>query len=203
MGLSKQALSLNAVDIIKEEILNANQSWFVMRKPQQNLNIYELGIVIYLEQGEISLYNKKSNSLIINLQAPVVIGLLPLTFNDEIYCVYTKTDCSLYSIKVEDLKNIINEKRLWKHVFDLLSVYIYQYARIELIFSNKTAKEVVLGSIKYIQTLPSEVQEKTSIYDFILSRCALSRSAVYNELKRLKDSGAISVRNGVVHTIAI
>lgn len=182
---------------LRDEIIKSNHSWYIERKKGQSINIHKLGVVSYLSSGVVSIYNKKTNLLIDDFQAPCIVGLLDLKYNEESYYAVTKTTCQLHSIKREDLRSIINSKNLWKNVFNILSAQMYHFTKVECIFNKKNATDIVLGSIKYINELPPDLKKNISLYNFILSRCTLSRSAIYNEIKKF-ELEQINICRGII-----
>lgn len=171
--------------LLQDEIKKSNHSWYVERKKGQSLNIYELGVVAFLASGVVSIYNKKTDLLIVEFQAPCIIGLLALKYPEESFYVVTKTTCQIHSIKLEDVRKIIVDKKLWGAVFNIISAHLYHYTKIECIFNKKSAMDIVLESINYINELSPGSRKNISLYNFILSRCTMSRSAIYNEIKKL------------------
>lgn len=187
----------NGALLLQDEIIKSNHSWYVERKKGQSLNIYELGVVAFLASGAVSIYNKKTNFLIVEFQAPCIIGLLSLKYPEESFYVKTKTTCQLHSIKLEDVRDIIKNNNLWGAVFNILSAHLYHYTKVECIFNKKNAMDIVLESINYISKLSPNSRKKISLYNFILSRSTMSRSAIYNEIKKL-DLEKTIIKRGVM-----
>lgn len=183
--------------LLQDEIVKSNHSWYVERKKGQRLNLYELGVVAFFVSGVVSIYNKKTDLLILEFEAPCIIGLLALKYSDETYYAITKTTCIIYSIKLENVREIINRNNLWRAVFNIITIHMYHYTKIESIFNRKNAMDIVRESINYINEISPSLRDNVSLYNFILSRCTMSRSAIYNEIKKL-DLDSITINRGLI-----
>lgn len=159
--------------------------------------IYQDEPVCYLVTGgDVSIYRKEDQLLLVNLTTPSIIGLSKNA--EQIINIVTISKCSLARIKRSDALKIIEEKNLWR----LLSFFYMDLSeKLYLSFDMNTR----LSSYEKIRIQLFELMAETETYrlnisaeQYIRDKTLLSRSGVMRILSDLRKGGYIEMERGVL-----
>lgn len=76
--------------------------------------------VFYLKQGEVQLHRLIDNLVVLNLEAPMLIGLTSLKSDSYYHFITSKSDCQLVAIEKKIFTDFLDEHNLWESAFDLV-----------------------------------------------------------------------------------
>lgn len=154
-------------------------------------------VIYFLEDGEIELCNSENNLIIANIKPPAIFGISTLFTDRDYHFIRSVSETRLHCIHQKEFIKIIENKKLWKDVSLILSWYLELYSSRDSINATATNSYSIVKI--YLELLwgkgPDECKD-ISIFNFILSRTAISRSSLNKIIKDLSDGGYIKVNRG-------
>lgn len=176
-------------------IVNDNSSYLVNRKKHQRLKDNDLN-VCYLVSGTVSVFCKKNNLLVLTLSAPAIIGLTQLSGYYGYHYWRCTLDCQLWTINNENANKLFTDSNLWHDVFQISTHNFLTHFHNIHAASGKTVQEITISLLKEIWALEPSSRKKVSVYNFILQRSSVSRTAVYNVIHKLVCDEKINIERG-------
>lgn len=98
----------------------------------------------------------------------------------------------------EDTFKLLSRFDLWQHAFDILTKHLYMYFTRDNMMQKSTVRDIVIDHIKMICSFEESIRTSTSIYTYILSRNAISRSAVHKVVQELVKDGSLVLNRGKI-----
>jgi hypothetical protein len=152
--------------------------------------------IFLLESGRVTINRKSDGKVLINIEAPFIIGLTTLFTNLNYYYIRTETDCHISTFSKNEVIKFIESSSSWKYVSEVLSyAFFMYYQRDEMLTPNNTYG-VVRKYIEYFWE--NEDTNTTSIFSFILNRTSISRSSLNKILRELEIGGYIKTKRGIL-----
>lgn len=191
------ALNTSAsIQIIGAEISSSGRASCVHYSRNQKIDIQKLGCIGFLTKGCVSVYRQSDSGLTLVHKAPAIIGLPQMRSDNKAHFHRFNENSEVVLLSFAESFRLFDEKKLWPHAFDILTVLIHEYFTLETMISSKDATNLILQHLKYIWKMDENVRLKTSLYTFILSRSHISRSAIQQIIRRLISEGKIEVSRG-------
>lgn len=195
MGYENEISSVN--DIISS--VKKDNSFYMLRAmPNQELHFIEKmkHCVYCLEKGEVEIRRNSDRIVLLTIKAPAVIGLTTLSLSECFHMLTTITDCDFLVVEKNKIEHIIDENKLWKQAFEIVSrATIFYYERDEMI-SSGNVYGVIKAHLEQLWSLSVEERGKISIFKFILTRTTISRSSIHKIIKDLDNGGYIKIHRG-------
>ncbi|OAT31266.1 hypothetical protein M975_2597 [Buttiauxella brennerae ATCC 51605] len=185
-----------SVKIIGDEIEKCDQSYFAIRKMEQRIELVQANQVAFLKTGAITVHRVDDGLLTITVKAPAVIGLGNMKGEGGAHYIQCKTECSMWVLDSESAFELFNEKALWPHAFFVIRKYLHLFLSKSEMVNKPSVKEIVVEHLKKIWALSEPERNATSVYEFILSRNNVSRSAVQKTIMDLVAQGCIRFHRG-------
>lgn len=91
---------------------------------------------------------------------------------------------------------LIDMKYIWKEAFSSVVETVQKYMIRDSQTLQKNARSVVFENLRAIWLLDEEVRNRTSIYNYILERNNISRSAIHQVVRNLKEQEVIDTARG-------
>lgn len=181
--------------IIAKHIELSADSYSIRHKRHQKIECNN-GNILFLKEGSISIYKNTDNLLLIELEAPAIIGLSTLYEKSDPHYIRCESDCKFTALHKTKIINIIEKRNLWRQSFEILMWYQLIYLQREIMTSHSNIYDLVKNHIKYIWALPEDTRRKISIYDFIISRNHISRSAIHKAIQEMCNCNLVEVNRG-------
>ncbi|MNB97116.1 putative DNA-binding transcriptional regulator [compost metagenome] len=188
-----------AIKTIGDAIISSEYSFLTHRKKNQRLDLKDNNQICYLVDGSVSIYRVEDGILKFTVDTPAILGLAQMRIPTKTHFMRSDTNCDFWLIDAERATELLNSKNLWCEAYEIISHHLSLYIHREKMQSKPSVKELVLEHIKYLWKLEEDVRSRTSIYSFILSRNAVSRSAVHKALNELIADGLIEVYRGILN----
>lgn len=185
-----------SIDILGKAILEHKQAIFVRRKKNQRFSLKKSGQISYLVQGEISVLRRSDGSPSLTLKAPTILGFAQMRSISETHHMRCLMECEMWDLDENEAMQMMDQKQLWKHAFDILTLHLHMYYEKEYLNSLPNARSKVLENLKLLWSEEPEIRLHHSIYNFTISRSKMSRSSVHKVLKDLESEGVILTRRG-------
>jgi len=185
-----------SINILGEAIIDHNQTILLRRKKNQRFSLKNSGHICYLIRGEVSVLRKSDDSPSLILRAPTILGLSQMRSLTETHYMRCLTDCEMWDLDKDEAILMMDQKQLWKHAFDILTLHLHMYYEREYLNSLPNVKTKVLENLKLLWLEDQEARSHHSIYSFTLARSKMSRSAVHKALRELECEGVILTRRG-------
>lgn len=149
-----------------------------------------------LTSGKINIHRICDDVLVMEVSAPAVLDICRFVTG---YCHHYfrgKQDFTLFSLGQAHAHLLFDQKSLWKDILFLQCDLTEQHYQREEMTAGHSHYDIVLEHLKYIWSLPTGDRERTSVYNFILSRNKISRSSIYNIICMMTREGLIKIIRG-------
>ncbi|HCI6023088.1 TPA: helix-turn-helix domain-containing protein [Klebsiella quasipneumoniae subsp. quasipneumoniae] len=186
------------MSIVGFHIKNDNDSFFVINKKNQRLDLKKNNHIAYLEEGCVTMHRIDDGLLTITIKAPAIIGLGQFRGESFTHYIRCTDNCSMWVMSADKAFMMFSKFNLWHHAYDILTKHLYMYFARDSMIQKSTVKDIVLDHIKKIHSFDDELRRTTSVYTYILSRNAISRSAVHKVVKELIEDGSLVMRRGKI-----
>ncbi|OAT16449.1 cyclic nucleotide-binding protein [Buttiauxella gaviniae ATCC 51604] len=158
--------------------------------------------VFLIEEGQVALYRKLDNKLILHFQPPFPFGITLSSSHTENYYMVCEEDTRASILNKEHFFSNISGNQYWMSILNIVTYLIEvaeeQHQKYTLVTSNY---DIIKSCIKEIWTLSDEQRNKISIYDYILSRHQISRSSITKILKSLNEGCYIITKRAVLKNV--
>lgn len=171
-------------------------SYFIGLKKNQRYQLRISDEVYYLKSGSLSIYRKKDDLLIMNVESPTVIGLSFISSLNQSFYFRCCEACELYVVKLKSIIAVIEHRNLWKSVYQNITGLVQHYIERDFITVQKSTRNLVEEHLKIIWEMDEETRKKTSIYKFILDRNIISRSSIHKVISEMQAQKIIDVSYG-------
>jgi hypothetical protein len=178
------------------EIINNGEAFHAEFKKNQQFNFTDESKVLYLVSGQISVCRIKDGVLILSMEGPVIIGLSFINEFSPLHYIRCESDCECHIISINEMVKLIDMKNIWKDAFSSVVETVQNYMTRDTQTLQKNVHSVVIENLRAIWLLEKDVRSKTSIYNYILKRNHISRSAIYQVIKNLKEQNVIDTARG-------
>ncbi|HBW8871289.1 hypothetical protein B6J58_26560 [Klebsiella quasipneumoniae] len=187
-----------SVNVIGQCMKDDNNSFFLQNKKNQRLDFKKSNHVAYLENGCITMHRIDDGLLTITIRAPAIIGLGQFRGESFTHYIRCTTECGMWVMTAEDTFKLLSRFDLWQHAFDILTKHLYMYFTRDNMMQKSTVRDIVIDHIKMICSFEESIRTSTSIYTYILSRNAISRSAVHKVVQELVKDGSLVLNRGKI-----
>ncbi len=196
--MSSNELLENANCIIGSEIDNHPQRLRIISSKKHSLPFYngKEKSVFHLISGEIEIRNIQNDLIIVNVDAPAILGLSSMSSDEDCYYIHTVTNVELTSIPLSEFIDMADHKSLWRHISVILSFYINIYYLRDMMLSQASVYTIIKNHLEIMWSLKKDKLEEISVFDFILNRTPVSRSSLNKVLKDLSAGGYIEIKRG-------
>lgn len=178
------------------EIVKSEVAYHARFKKNQRFNFTDKGKVLYLVSGDISICRIKDGVLILSIEGPTIIGLSFINEFAPLHYIRCESDCECHIISINDMMKLIDMKNIWNHAFSSVVETVQKYMIRDSQTLQKNARSVVFENLRAIWSLDEEVRNRTSIYNYILERNHISRSAIHQVVRNLKEQELIDTARG-------
>lgn len=167
----------------------------VHRKASKNDSIIINDMVIFLLSGTVSV-RRGDGITLMSFSGPVVLGLSDFIGGSHDLSLFFHSPATFNVMSRQKVLTACNEHNLWFDVSCILS-YVLElvYQKLEL-SEQKTKYDTIKKYLCIINSLPAEERESLSIYEYIMSRTGMSRSALNKILSGLRRGGYIEMYRG-------
>lgn len=185
-----------SVKVVGEEIEKCKHAFFAVRKKGQHVELIQDNQVAFLKSGIVTIHRIEDGLLTNFIKAPAVIGLGHIHDIELTHFIQCKSECSMWILDSNIAFDLFTEKNLWQDAFFIIRSYLYICMPKGKLIHKSSAREIVIEHLKEIWALDEPERYTTSVYNFILSRNNISRSAVQKVVRELEDSGDIKFYRG-------
>jgi CRP-like cAMP-binding protein len=182
--------------IVGRQIEMDKHSFFMKYKKNQRHNLTAERFVYYLKSGAISIYRLKDDMLTMELEAPAVVGLSLIKEIMPGHYFRCVSECDFHVLNYSHALTMLNDKNLWKYAFYNVSELVQHYMLRDALVIQKNTHAIVMEHLKIIWSMDKEIRKKTSIYNYILERNIISRSAIHKVVTELQGQNVIAVHRG-------
>lgn len=159
-------------------------------------------ICYLLTEGYLSLYRISDDRLLVNAQAPVVIGLGNYLSQEGSVYLKTMTDCTLGTLSRPRFMEIIEQHNLWKTLANHLMTISDTLFEINRQLMAPSAYEIIRAQLLLMMNETDDYREKKFIAQYIREKTTLSRSGIMKILSELRQGGFIEIENGILKKVA-
>lgn len=185
-----------SVKVVGEEIEKCKHTFFAVRKKGQHVELIQDNQVAFLKSGIVTIHRIEDGLLTNSIKAPAVIGLGHIHDIGLTHFIQCKSECSMWILDSNIAFDLFTEKNLWQDAFFIIRKYLYICMPKGKLIHKSSAREIVIEHLKEIWALDEPERHTTSVYNFILSRNNISRSAVQKVVRELESSGDIKFYRG-------
>ncbi|OAT21566.1 helix-turn-helix domain-containing protein [Buttiauxella noackiae] len=185
-----------SVKVVGEEIEKCKHAFFAVRKKGQHIELIQDNQVAFLKSGVVTIHRIEDGLLTNSIKAPAVIGLGHIHDIGLTHFIQCKSECSMWILDSNIAFDLFTEKNLWQDAFFIIRNYLYICMPKGKLIHKSSAREIVVEHLKEIWALDESERYTTSVYNFILSRNNISRSAIQKVVRELEDSGDIKFYRG-------
>lgn len=185
-----------SVSILGEHIGSSKNSYLAKHKKNQRIELIARNNICYLKRGRVVVLRRDNDLVTLTIEAPMILGLTQLNNQTKYHYLRCETDCQMLIISNEDATDIFNRKNLWGYAFNILTWHLNLYFQREMMMTHPDIRMVINEHLKYVWTLPSDMRSKTSVYNFIMSRTHISRSAIHKITQEMIKNGTVKIERG-------
>lgn len=186
----------DSTGVLGFEIIKSEEAYHARFKKNQRFNFTDKSKVLYLVSGNISICRLKDGVLILSIEGPTIIGLSFINEFSPLHYIRCESDCECHIISINDMMKLIDMKNIWKEAFSSVVETMQKYMTRDSHTLQKNARSVVFENLRAIWLLDEDVRNRTSIYNYILERNHISRSAIHQVIKNLKEQEVIDIARG-------
>ncbi|WP_370968016.1 helix-turn-helix domain-containing protein [Enterobacter wuhouensis] len=185
-----------SVSILGEHIGLSKSSYLAKYKKNQRLELISRNNICYLKRGRVVVLRHDNDLVTLTIQAPMILGLTQMANKSKYHYLRCETDCQMLIISNEDATDIFNKKNLWIYAFNILTWHHNLYFQREMMMTHPDIRKVINEHLKYVWMMPPDVRSKTSVYNFIMSRTHISRSAIHKITQEMMKNGSVKIERG-------
>ncbi|MBB1199528.1 hypothetical protein EGM70_04320 [Enterobacteriaceae bacterium 89] len=152
--------------------------------------------VLLIKQGLVALHRSSDERLIYYIQAPALIGINRLLESRPHYYLHIQRKTRASVIPVKALEESVEEKGLWKALFEWQCYLTSKMHELLLINSHRGSEEVVRYFLTELANEPKSIRWHCTVAEYVIARSGLSRSNVMKCLAQLRASQQIVMKNG-------
>ncbi len=191
-----------SVSIVGFHMKADDNSYLVLNKKNQRLELKRNNHIAYLEHGCITMHRVSDGLLTITIKAPAIVGLGQFRGESFTHYIRCTSDCSMWVMNADNAFAMFSKFNLWHHIYDILTKHLYMYFERDSMVQKPTVKDIVVEHIKKVYSFEEALRKETSIYTYILSRNAISRSAIHKIIQELVRDGLLVMERGkILHFI--
>ncbi|OAT15204.1 hypothetical protein M977_04734 [Buttiauxella gaviniae ATCC 51604] len=158
--------------------------------------------VFLIEEGQVALYRKADDKLILHFQPPFPFGITMSSSHTKNYYMVCESDIRASILNKEHFFANISDNQAWMSILNIVTYLIdvaeQQHHRNYLVTNTY---DIIKLCISQIWTLPEEQRNSISIYDYVLSRYQISRSSITKVMKSLNEGGYISTKRAILKSV--
>lgn len=117
----------HAIKVIGNEIVKSQDSFLVIKKNGQSIDLIQDNQVAFLKKGMITLHRVDDGMLTNYIKAPAIIGLGHVCDSNLNHFIQCETECSMWVVDSKVMFDIFSEKGLWKNAFFIIRKYLYLF----------------------------------------------------------------------------
>lgn len=170
----------------------------LLRRADHTLNSVEMSKrqCFLLHAGHVSVC-RQSDGLVLNTEnAPFIFGFSDFLQTSQNLTIYPGRGAEISILPLEKAKSVIAEKKEWESIAKLL-MYI---SRRLFSHCTRTSQMTSYSTIKVLLlelfNEPEALRQTTPAFQYIQSRCLLSRSGILYTLSKLRKGNYITLENG-------
>lgn len=147
-----------------------------------------------LLEGAVAIHRSNDGLVVVNLSAPVVMGLN--YFSQNTIYINTLSDCKFGILPQEEALALIDEKNLWKLLANYLMVLASKLWMTNDKLTAKSSYDLIKSQLFELMSEPDSLRENISAENYIQTKTHLSRSGIMRILSDLKKGEYIEIVNG-------
>lgn len=147
-----------------------------------------------LLEGAVAIHRSNDGLVVVNLSAPVVMGLN--YFSQNTIYINTLSDCKFGILPQEEALALIDEKNLWKLLANYLMVLASKLWMTNDKLTAKSSYDLIKNQLFELMNEPDSLRENISAENYIQTKTHLSRSGIMRILSDLKKGEYIEIVNG-------
>lgn len=162
----------------------------------QKIDIQRLACVGFLVKGAVAIYRTSDDALTLVSKAPAIVGLPQMRSEHKAHYHRFTEDSDIWMLPIDEASRVFTDNNLWPMAFDLLTFLLHEYFKLETLISSKDNTSLIDKHLRQIWNLPAGQREKISVYQYILARCHISRSRIYQVIKTFENNKKIIMQRG-------
>lgn len=156
----------------------------------------------FVRAGIISLYRQPNDVLVELIEAPMLLGTVPLPPSSQFsYTVKVSETADIAILELDQLYSLLTELQLWEHFARHMQVMAS--VMTDMLFKHVSVSVFELVRTQLYELMDQNVKIRNSISaeKYIRSKTRVSRSSVMRMLSDLKAGGYIVIENGILKAI--
>lgn len=184
-----------------EKLQHAGEAKSILPRRRLSLQVGGERYCYIILRGTVTLHRHSDDLALINIPGPAIIGIVNLHQLEIDAYIKTQGNCSIVTLKIAQVHEIIEENKLWELLAKHMMVMSGKLFQLSEQLSAPTAYDIIKTQLYELFHEPSTIRENITAESYIRDKTHLSRSGIMRILGSLKEGGYIEIERGILRSI--